>query len=964
MTFKKIRETNYDELKMLVTVYEHLETGAQHIHTSYDTVENTFNVNFTTLPESSNGLPHILEHSVLNGSEKFPMNSVILEVQGRNFETFSNAMTGMTSTQYPFSTIDKTGYFNLMSVYLDAVFFPKLEKEVFLQEGWRYSFEDPKDSSTPLQYSGVVYNEMKGAYTSANGVFFSEMMKQVFSNTQYENYSGGHPLVIPQLTYEQFLDFHKKYYHPSNATFYTFGSIAAEEIQEKFELWVLSRFNRTSIDNKINTDKLDFSGKQYHATHPADSGYIYFKGYKIDDFKTVEDMYETQLLHALLQSGKSNIRDTFVQKGLGISMEGVGLLPIDRSVTYLLFKMEELQLDNIEAVLAEYFEKILTNGIDNVELNNVFNYLEYDVRRGQNSHENLGLRTIDKYMESTTFNVDKPEDIHNLNILKNLKVKFQDKNFVNSLIKKHFVDNKHSFEFISQADPEFGKKMEEKAQEALLIKSASLSEDEKQDIVTQSIQLEALRVKEKDLNLLPKISLNDVVVQYPTKEQYTTSKIGQSSFHSIEDDGRGISCLKLNFPLSVENDNDLYFQNLTLSLMSKLNLKNMTLENTALWKQTNLASLSCDLAIVSKDKDILDFYFTIESKTLTEYTKNLVDKSFLYSRDISFENKDLIVEIISQMWRKYTNNYQERADSMIKAQAESLFSHRKSFITQISTDYYTTFLKDIYEQIKNKDFSFIQKIEETYQKMFSVSPTIFFYGDVAAEKVVLSSLTNHEDKLTLISKDKYFYKPMTSPYKVAFDYNMQINHTAYTIPVAPSIDQDGGKLKVLSSYITPYLLTNIREKGGAYGAHASYDGSGLFTLSSYRDPNITNTLEVFKNLKDFILNATIDENELEKCKLNIIKSFNKPRQKMENAMTQFNRILKNKDVDETLFINSVLSTTAEDLKTMVNKYFNNPEHSIRLATNQQVIEQSFSDWDTISLSQDNSKNNQSSKKKM
>jgi Zn-dependent M16 (insulinase) family peptidase len=235
MTFKKIRENNYPEMKMNVTVYEHVETGAQHYHTSYDTVQNSFNVAFTTLPENSNGLPHILEHSVLNGSEKFPMHGVFFAMQGRNFETFSNAMTGFETTQYPFSTIDKKGYFNLLSVYLDAVFFPKLEKEVFLQEGWRYAFKDPKDSTTPLEYSGVVYNEMKGAFTSPVSVAYVEMLKQAFANTQYENYAGGHPNAIPSLTYEDFVAFHKKYYHPTNAIFYTFGSIPVAEIHEKFQ---------------------------------------------------------------------------------------------------------------------------------------------------------------------------------------------------------------------------------------------------------------------------------------------------------------------------------------------------------------------------------------------------------------------------------------------------------------------------------------------------------------------------------------------------------------------------------------------------------------------------------------------------------------------------------------------------------------------------------------------------------
>jgi hypothetical protein len=953
MTFKKIRETNYPEMKMNVLVFEHIKTGAIHYHTEYNTVQNSFNVTFKTLPENNNGLPHILEHSVLNGSEKFPMHGVFFAMQGRNFETFSNAMTGFDMTQYPFSTIDENGYFNLLSVYLDAVFFPKLEKEVFLQEGWRYVFENPQDINSSLKYSGVVYNEMKGAYENASRVAYVEMLRQACANTQYENFSGGNPLEIPNLTYEEFIDFHKKFYNPSNAVFYTFGSIPVEKIHEQFESLVLNRFEKVVVNNKINIDKLNIAGQSYKGTHPGENGYIFFKGYEIQDIDSIEKMYEIKLMLSLLKSGKNNYADMFLQNDIGVSAEGLGTLSIAKSIIYFSFKMDNESSVDINNLLTDYFKNLLENGIEDQELDNIFDTLELQIREGEASTSNLGMSVISQYIEAVKLGIDNPEDVNNLTLLNELKKKFKNKGYFNNLIKMCFVNNTKNFEFVSQADRDFGKNLELKAKETLKLQEIALSETQKMDIVKQNILLEEVRLKDKDLNILPKLTLNDITIKYPKNIAHKEIQVGSSKVYSFTENTRGVSYVKLYYPLQNKTEEELFLQMLVLDIIDNLNVENMTLEQTSLWKQSKINDLGIDLSLIPQSVSEFKSFFVINSKSLAENTEILIDKMFKYSKCISFKNRSLVVNSIENIWREFLTSYKDNANAFAIDEAKSGFSTHIAFNKKMKVDYNLVFLKNVVEQLKNNKHEIIDLLEKTYKDMFSVAPLIFFFGDKEDEGKLLKKLEKNKENLLTNVKPAFIYKSPLIDKRTVLDFNIQVNHLAYVLPVATAEEIDGGKLMVLASYIKSYLITNIREKGGAYGANAIYSPDGMFTLYSYRDPNTLQTIKIFDQLGDFILNGVIDEDELNISKLNIIKGFNKPKEQVNKATYEFNKILTETTIDERLLIDSVLSTTSEDIKMLAKKYLINKSASIAIATNEDVISEFFSDWNKQVLTEKN-----------
>lgn len=945
MSFKKIREKFYPDVKMNVSVYEHEKTGAIHYHTAYETTQNSFNITFKTLPNNSSGVAHILEHSVLNGSEKYPIHGVFFSLGGRNFETFLNAMTSSDLTQYPFSTIDESGYFNLMDIYLDSVFFPQLKKEVFLQEGWRYSFKD-NDINNPLQFSGVVYNEMKGAYTNPDRVAYVTMMQQVFKNTQYENFSGGDPLHIPDLTYEDFKQFHKTFYHPSNSVTYTFGSINVKDIHNKLEEF-LNRFDKENINNYINTENLNISGQHYEGTHPGENGFIYSKGFKIPNFKSIEELCEVEILLELLQSGKANLHDYFLQKTNKISPNGIELISNKEALIGFSFQMDEEDRETVENILSDYLNKVYTEGIAQEDVDAFFDARELMIREGELAVGNMGKYIISRYIDIANYDLPNPEEINDIKLLKSLHNKFKSKESINQLLSKYFLNNNNTFTFLSKADPKFADKVELLTKERLDIKLNQLSYDEKLHIIKEDKNLDKVRQNYRDLSILPTLSLNDINVKYPKiKDQYNKTLKPSYELYSFIEDTHGVSYLDLKYPVMVENKEDFFLSCLVLDILDSLNLKGKTLEETAVWKQSKIGYLNVNLFLVEKENQDFDTYYLASSKALSEHTANMGEKTYQYLNNLSFENKDGIINKITSLWREHISSYQQEASAYIINEAKTKFSIVSDFKKLRTFEYKSKFIKQVIQQIEAGDISIIDKLENTYKKMFNTKALGFFCGDKSSEKVIIESLNKNTNNVINVNTHslKFLLDEKEDSSNSVVDFNMQINHVAYVLSLPEVNPIDQGKLLVLSTYLKPYLLTNVREKGGAYGVGCFFDKNGLFNFYSSRDPNTINTIDVFKKAAQYILDNDINESELEVNKLNIIKTFNTPKEEIQYVTRSIMNILGAKQIDEKLLINTVLATTSEDLKLMAKNYLLNAVESIVVATNEETINTHFSGW--------------------
>lgn len=909
MTFKLLKQEHFPHKKIKVSIFEHETTKARHIHTHYDTVENSFSVSFRTLPKNSKGIPHILEHSVLCGSEKFPSKNLFFNMRGRNFDTFMNASTGFETTQYPFSSIDKQGFFNLMEVYTDVVFFPTLDKDTFLQEGWRYEVVK-EDNNKKLKYSGVVFNEMIGAYANPNRVSFVEMLKQVYKGSQYENFSGGHPLDITDLTYEEFLEFHKKYYHPSNATFYTFGSIDYKEIHEKLENWVLSKFDYLEIDKNINMNHT--SEKVFKGEHPGEKGVILNLGWKIDKFNSFVDYYELQLLAKLLSSGKNNIADKLIKFG---SCDGFDILPINQPALMLSVDTEQVNIDIVKETINKFLQEIVVKGINPEEFDNIFDMIEMSQRK--EGEEGFGRNINNRYVMLEKYDIQDIENVHNVQLFKQVRENLSNPEYLKEKIKKIIVNNNNTFEYVSVANNLFSHQLQEKIEEKVYQESLTYNAFDFNNIEKMNNKLIERRNQEDNIELLPKITLENIQLPVERKAKFTTEVINGIKVHSFKEENNDLVRFEVLYPLHVNSKEDFYLQFLTLALTLDLAFKDMTLEESNFYRQSKTSDVSGMLETFD-DK----VYWKFALLSLSENSSYIVKKVKKILSEVDFSNTEKIKTNISSYLRDFLNGYQENAHYYALFDTRGRIKQSSYYEQLLNLNYFTDFLSKL-ENNQEEFNKVVEQLPVKYVELFSKQPEVFFIG--------------LEEQYKNIIKDIGLLKAESVPMKhlqseshelnVFFDLNIPTNHVSVSYQVPELKQTEGPIFKVFEGIIKDYLIKNIRQKNGAYGANVDYSNNGILTFYSYRDSQIEKTIELITDLPNKIDSILLTDEMLEISKLNIVKALKAPRSNMAQGMMEFNRYMKGSYVPHDELTQKILSVSLQDIKNVVKK-LNNPKVAV------------------------------------
>ena len=428
----------------------HKKTGARVALLSNDDENKVFAVGFRTPPENSTGVPHIIEHSVLCGSKEFPVKDPFVELVKGSLNTFLNAMTYSDKTVYPVASCNDKDFQNLMHVYLDAVFYPNIyqEKKIFMQEGWHYEMED---LDSPLTYNGVVYNEMKGAFSSPDEVNDREMMNSLFPDTIYGVESGGDPKVIPELTYEQFLDFHRRYYHPSNSYIYLYGNMDMAEKLEWIDEHYLSKFDRLEIDSTIKMQKAFDKPVTIHKEYPIMEGesldnntylsYNIVVGTALDK----ELCFAMQILeNALGSASAAPLKLALIHKNIGTEVYTEYSNGIYQPIFSIVAKnANENQKDEFVATIEDELKRLVKEGIDKKSLLAGLNYYEFKYREADFGSYPKGLMYGIWMLESWLYNDNMPFDmLETVEVLKDLKAKI-DTDYFEQLIEKYLIQNNH-----------------------------------------------------------------------------------------------------------------------------------------------------------------------------------------------------------------------------------------------------------------------------------------------------------------------------------------------------------------------------------------------------------------------------------------------------------------------------------------------------------------------------------------
>ena len=526
--FEKLRSHRISTLNLEVEEYRHKKTGARHLHLAADNDENVFFVALRTFPMDSTGVAHILEHTALCGSERFPVRDPFFMMIRRSLNTFMNAFTSSDWTAYPFASMNRKDFDNLLSVYLDSVFFSTLDPLDFAQEGHRLEFEKPEDPGTDLVYRGVVYNEMKGAMSAPTSQLWQTLSSHLFPTTTYHYNSGGEPDHIVDLGYDDLVQFYRHHYHPSNAIFATYGNIPAHEHHERFEALALNRFDKLDIELPVRDEKRLFAPVRVEQGYAVNEGEStehkthIVMGWLLGHSFDLQENLEGQLLSAvLLENSASPLMRALETTELGHAPSPMcGLEDSNREMTFVcgIEGSEPEQARELEALIESTLAKVADDGVSEERLEAILHQLELHQREIAGDQFPYGLQLIMSAIAPMVHGGDPVELLDLEPVLATLREKIRDPGYVPGLIRRKLLDNPHRVTLTLRPDDKLEGHRQQAIRDALARRKAELTEDEVARIVDRARALEERQMRKDDDTILPKVDLTDVPLQMPEPE--------------------------------------------------------------------------------------------------------------------------------------------------------------------------------------------------------------------------------------------------------------------------------------------------------------------------------------------------------------------------------------------------------------------------------------------------------------
>ncbi len=951
-TFDLVRREHIDSLQLDVQQFEHRETGAQHYHLAADNSENVFLVALRTVPQDSTGVAHILEHTALCGSENYPVRDPFFMMLRRSLNTFMNAFTSSDWTAYPFASQNPKDFNNLLSVYLDAVFFSRLDPLDFAQEGHRIEFSDPNDPDSELTFKGVVFNEMKGAMSSVSSSLWQSLCHHLFPSNTYHFNSGGEPENIPDLSYEQLLSFYKTHYHPSNAIFMTFGDMPAHQHQAVFEERALSRFER--LQKRIEVDL----EQRFDAPRQVQDSYAYddsgdgsnkthiIMGWLLGESTNLDAMLEAQLLaNVLLDNSASPLQQALETTDLGQSPSP--LCGLEDSMREMVFVcgIEGAEADRREALedlVLQVVQDVADNGVAQDKLESVLHQLELHQREISGDSYPFGLQLILTALGNATHYAD-PIAVLNLdNALESLREKIADPDYIRGLAKRLLLDNPHRVTLTMTPDTELSAKRRQREAERLAKMKAAMSSDEKTAVVEQAKALEARQAQQDDESILPKVTLADVPKTIPQLEH---SNLDQQGYRLTR---------------YAQGTNGLVYQQALCALPQ------LSADSTALLPVysnilTEMGLGDSDyLAVQDRQSAICGFinafssmrgatddvqqargFFVLSSKALLRNQKAQAELMRDTLQHARFDEHGRLRELISQQRARREQSITGNGHGLAMAAASAgmspvaMLSHQLSGLDGIRA------CKALDDSLASADA--LQQLSEQLAALHKGVLAMPFEHVMVAESDALEEASTTASEVwqgfSAADGDHAAWTP--SPVRIMrreiWVANTQVNFCAQAYPTVPVGHPDAAALTVLGGFLrNGYLHTAIREKGGAYGGGASQDSSvGAFRFFSYRDPRLAETLNDFEGSVAWLLNEKHGTEPLEQAILGVVSSIDRPSSPAGEAKQDFhNRLFGRSHEQREAFRQSILEVSLEDLQRVGERYLRPEQASIAVICSQ------------------------------
>ncbi len=955
--FQWQRSEAIESLNIVIEEYQHIKTGALHYHLKADNEENVFLVALRTLPEDSTGVAHILEHTALCGSERYPVRDPFFMMIRRSLNTFMNAFTSNDWTAYPFASQNRKDFDNLLGVYLDAVFFSRLDPLDFAQEGHRMEFAETDNSDSELVYKGVVFNEMKGAMSSVPSTLWQTLCKYLYPNTTYHYNSGGDPEHIPDLSYQQLKSFYQTHYHPSNAIFMTYGDIAAIEHHKQFEELALARFE--PLNKQISVD----DEKRYYAPLRVEESYAYNEasgienkthlvmGWLLGKSTNLEDTLTAQLVSSvLLDNSASPLQKELETTDLGSSPSPLcGLEDSNRELVFVcgLEGSEAECADAFEDMIMSTLETVAEEGIPQEHIEAILHQLELSQREIGGDGYPFGLQLIMAAIPSATHRGD-PIALLNLDpVLDKLREQIKDPEFIKNKIRELLINNKHRVRLTLTPNSDLAASRDAAEAQQLASIKAAFSEEEKQQIITQSQALAERQVQEDDETILPKVTLEDVPadLHIPTGDTENGGVL-PISFYAQGTNGIVYQQIIIDLPqLSPELLDCLPYYTHCLTEVGLGEDDYLATQNRQSAVCGGISAYSSSRGKIDDEQEVSG-YMVISCKAL--HRKHGESTQLLHDtlENVRFDELARIREIVAQIRARREQSVTGNGHGLAMLAASSgmsptaALSHRLSGLEGIQT---IKVLDASLEEPQGLQ-QLTDKLKEIHQLIIAAPRRILLVAEAERKAELIDTIKQSWADSTINSMASKPFAPekIRQQVRQVWETNTQVNFCAKAYPTVPMKHPDAAALTVLGGFLrNGYLHRSIREQGGAYGGGASQDSTiSAFRFYSYRDPRMVETLEDFDQSIQWMLNEDHSEQQLEEAVLGVVSSIDKPSSPAGEAKQAFHSELFGRTAKERQgFRAAILKVSLDDLKRVSASYLKPENASIAVLTNAASREQ-------------------------
>lgn len=956
-SFSFVRSERIDSLNLVLQEYRHIKTGALHYHMQAENTENVFLVGFRTVPMDSTGVAHILEHTALCGSKKYPVRDPFFMMIRRSLNTFMNAFTSSDWTAYPFASQNKKDFNNLLDVYLDAVFFTRLDELDFLQEGHRVEFKEASDASTELEYKGVVFNEMKGAMSSPVSVLWQEVSKYLYPTSTYHYNSGGEPQDIPDLSYQQLKDFHQTHYHPSNAVFMTFGDIPVFEHQQKFEQQALNAFDKLDVEISVKPEK------RYLAPIAVEEAYAFdvvgeenldekshhVMSWLLGPCTSLDEMMKANLLsQVLLDNSSSPLRQALEKTDLGAAPSPLCGLEDSNYEMCFVCGIEGSKAENAQAfekLVLDVLNDVAENGVPHEKIEAVLHQLELSQREVGGDSYPYGLQLILNGLTAAIHRSD-PASLLNLDpVIESLREDIKDPEFIKNLVSELLINNQHRVRLTLRPDENLSQRKEQAEKDQLASIKAEMNETEKQTVIKRAQALAKRQSQEDNPELLPKVDLSDVPAEIKIP-QPVKQKISGTDSTVYQQATNGLVYHEIICELPQLDEEELALLPYFSSCLTELGCADKDYLQMQEWQSSVSGGVHAQHSIRAYTDDVQKnrAYYVFSGKALQRNNKKLAELMWQTLNNVRFDETDRIVELITQMRSRRERSVTGSGHSLAMTAAASGLSPVAALSHQYGGLAGIKFIKSLddshSEQATIKHTTKVFALLHEKLKLAAKSYMLTLEADKQEADIAGFEKVWQQGAATSISP--FSLPEIQQQTKQLWIANTQVNFCAKAYPTVTMEHADAAALTVLGGFLrNGYLHTAIREQGGAYGGGATHDTNiAAFKFYSYRDPRLSETLDDFDAAIDWMLANEHEERQLEEAILGVIGSMDKPGSPAGEARAAFHNELHGRSREKLQqFRQQVLEVSIDDIKRVAQQYLKEGEASIAVITSAATFEQ-------------------------